>query len=150
MSNNDQDMQLPDLKQGLGGMVAGDREKVAVGAVLLEMSGRDGDYAPEEVKKIFSMMCNAYSMSKEQVHGLLGIADKERVKKTMEDFISTINNFYDNNQKVRILAMVWAVLFADQEFDRFEEKFAEQMKNRLRLSADEMVQARAMVSSGLI
>ena len=114
---------------------------VATGILLLEMAGSDGDYAPEEVQTIFTIMKREFDLTEDEVADLLEIADLSREKKgKIDEFIQLINQNFSEAQRGKILEMVWRVILADQQIEKFERRFAAQIKSRLQLS-DEVNEA---------
>ena len=61
-----------------------------------------------------------------------------------------INEKFNERQKQRVLAMLWKVVKADGKVDRFEERFATQVKFRFQLSEELAEEARAMAKEGKI
>ena len=105
------------------------------------MAGSDGDYAPEELQTIFAIMKREFDLTEDEVADLLEIADLSREEKgKIDEFIQLINQSFSEAQRGKILEMVWRVIFADQQVEKFERRFAAQVKSRLQLS-DEISQA---------
>ena len=126
---------------------------VATGVLLLEMAGTDSDYAPEETKAIFAAMESQFGLSKEETLELLKIADSlreqfETRKERVTEFVKAINENFDSRQRQIVLAMIWKVVAADGKLDKFEERFATQMKFRLQLSDEEAEKAKQMALTG--
>lgn len=116
--------------------------KIATGVLLLEMAGADDDYAPEEIDAVFRTIESAFKITDKQALELLEMADTLRsTTSKIDSFVATINQHFSEEQKVQVLAMIWQVIKADKKVDKFEKRFAEQMKNRLQLSNEQAAQA---------
>ena len=127
---------------------ATDRDlQIATGVLLLEMAGKDQDYAPEEVQTIFQVMKTEFSIDEPQVMELLEMADSIRAEKgKIDDFVDAINSGFNEKQRERVLSMIWRVIVADNKIDKFEQRFATQMSNRLKLSAEVAARGKAAAS----
>jgi len=123
---------------------------VAVAVLLLEMAGQDEDYAPEETKTIFRALQEQFNIDQEYALELLEIADsmRENAGGAIDGFIEKVNQHFTARQRQTVLAMIWKIVFADGEVDKFEIKFAHQMKYRLKLSDEQADQAKQFAQTG--
>ncbi len=112
--------------------------QVACGVLLLEMSGRDQDYAPEEVQAIFSAMADKFQIEDQQeIYKLLEKSQGEIDKAgKIDQFIETINKSYTEAQKIQIVEMAKSVMQADGAVEKDEKKFLTQIATRLQLSKE--------------
>lgn len=125
--------------------------RIATGVLLLEISGSDQDYAPEEVQAIFRTMKTQFKMEEDEVMDLLEIADAAREEKgKIDEFVKSINDNFTSEQKQLVLAMVWKVVIADGQVDKFEKRFAAQLRARLQLTDEQAELAHAMAERGKI
>jgi uncharacterized tellurite resistance protein B-like protein len=124
---------------------------VAAGVLLLEMAGSDKDYAPEEVRSIYAALEKEFGVSNSEALKILEKADYLRNNtKKIDDFVSTLNSSFSTKQRVRLLALVWKLILADGSVDKYEQRFATQIKFRLQLSDDNVTEAKEMVSTGKV
>ncbi len=128
---------------------------LVTGALLLEMAGKDEDYAPEEVQAIFGVLKKQFKLKDQEVMDLLEAADKLREesadhKDRIGEFVAAINNRLNEQQRIKVLAMIWKVVMADEMVDDFERKFAAQMKSRLQLTDDQADEAQRLARMKLI
>lgn len=120
----------------------GEQEKIAVGALLLEMAGRDEDYAPEEVHTIFQLLMEEFELDEDECRSLLKRSDASREDESrLSLFIEELRQL-NEEQRVRILAMCWKVILSDHSVDRAEEGFLTQLQNRLRLTSEHLQKAK--------
>ncbi len=116
---------------------------IATGVLLLEMAGSDDDFAPEELQTIFRVMQEEFCIDKGEVYNLLNQADLLRNEQgKIDEFVNIINANFKAKQRQRILAMVWQVVNADGHVEKFEERFATQLKFRLKLTEEEAMEAK--------
>jgi len=138
---------LDKLKKYLNGEVdveslagAGPEEedlRVACGALLLEMAGRDDDYAPEEVRAVFLEMKQQYGMEEDEILGLLKKSEEHReAEQKIDLFIEKINENYTDAQRQTVLKMAYSVVVADGDIEKSEEQFLKQLANRLKLDQE--------------
>ncbi len=125
--------------------------QIAVGLLLLQMAGQDDDYAPEEVKTVYRVMQQQFGLSDEETLELLEVADVVRQDKSKVDgYFKAISENYTSDQKKLIFTMLWQVVLADGKVEKFEERFATQVKFRLQLSDAQVEEAKKMAASGQI
>jgi len=125
--------------------------QIATGVLLLEMAGSDEDYAPEEVQTIFRTLEDQFGVDQDEAMNLLEIADAARHEKgKIDEFIKSITQHFSEEQRTRVLAMVWKVIIADGQIDKFERRFAVQLQNRLQLTEAHGEQARQMAEGGKV
>lgn len=126
-----------------------DREvQIACAVLLLEMAGADNDYSPAEVEMTLSSMQQQFKFTHEVATELLEIADGLRKQHDkIDQFVKLVDDNYNDKQRELILAMVWKVVIADGTVENFEQRFATQMKFRLKLDDEAAARARKMAES---
>ncbi len=125
------------------GAAVGRDLQIGVAAVLLELSGRDDDYAPEEVGTILRTLTAQFEIEKEAMLEIVTLADRDRKnKEQLSECIRNINDSYNDSQKITILSLLWQVLIADGKVDKAESRYIEQMRNRLRLTEAQLEQGK--------
>ena len=126
--------------------------QIATGVLLLEMSGRDEDYAPEEVRAIFLEMKAQFGIEDE--HEIMALLEKatdlREEKEKIDSFVQTLIDNYSEEQRSLILSMAWKVILADGEIEKAEKRFAKQLATRLQLSEETYNKAIEKVMEGLI
>lgn len=138
-----------DLRFDTSNGVSEEELQTAVGVLLLEMAGRDSDYAPEEVKAIFGVLQKRYKLSEARTMEILEVAEAARMESDKIDkFVGAINDRYSSKQKEQLLTMIWRVVLADGKIEKHEERFFTQMKFRLKLNDEQAERARKAAKSG--
>ena len=150
---------LKDFFSGQGNSLLVDTEgkpteldvQIATGILLLEMAGADGDYAPEETATIIGVMADQFNIDEDQTVELLEMGDAvRRQPKKLDEVIAAINQHFSPAQKQRVYTMVWKVVLADGRIDKFEQRFAAQLRNRLQLTEQQHESAKKAAESGRI
>jgi uncharacterized tellurite resistance protein B-like protein len=139
------------LKVSKGGEPSSKDLQIATGVLLLEMAGADQDYAPEETRTIFATMEKQFSISDTDTLDILEQADKLRQQEgKFDEFVKVINENFDERQKTLVLAMVWKVIIADEMIEKYEQRFAAELRQRLELSREAAEAAKQMALAGKV
>jgi len=115
----------------------------AVCALRLEMAAIDGAFDEEEKANIISFLKREYHLSDETVHELLS-ASKEELDQSVDlwQFARTVNQHYTRDEKVRMMEMIWRVVYADGHLDQHEDYLAHKLSRLLRLSHQELIETK--------
>ena len=80
---------------------------------------------------------------------LMDSAERTRAKGGDLGWIAgTLRERYDESQRMRIVALLWKVGYADRVLQRFEERFAHRVAELLELTPEQGERARAMALRG--
>ena len=133
------------LKVDTGGKPTDRDLQIATAVLLLEMAGRDQDFAPEEINVAFASMSRQFQLSDDETADILEAAStiQEQPEK-IDELIKVLNERFSDKQRQKILAMIWNVVIADGRIDKFEERYAVQMKTRFKLSDEQALEARKL------
>lgn len=125
--------------------------QIATGVLLLEMAGADQDYAPEEVRTIFSIMEKHFGIADNDTLELMEQADKLRQEPgKLDEFVKVVNENFSDKQKQLILAMIWKVIIADELIEKYEQRFAAELRQRLQLSREQAEEAKNLALEGKV
>ena len=125
--------------------------QIATGVLLLEMAGADDDFAPEEVQAVFRTMEEQFSIKDTDTLDLMEEAQQAREDKgKIDEFVEAINSNFSEQQRQIVLAMVWKVILADEVVEKFEQRFASEVRQRLQLSREQAEEAQALVLEGKV
>ena len=119
---------------------------VATCALFVEMARIDEKFTPAEVDTILSILKEKYGLSQEHADALLAEADKE-LEESLDlwQFASLINENYSVDEKIEIIETLWQMVFVDGKMDRYEHYLMNKLKNLLRLSQDQLINAKLKV-----
>ncbi|MCU0767219.1 MAG: TerB family tellurite resistance protein [Gammaproteobacteria bacterium] len=96
--------------------------RLAVGALLLEMTHMDGEVRPEQRAAVERAVRASFDLTEEEADELLGLAEAERAESTdYFQFTSLINDAYSAEQKQRLVETLWRVAYADNVLHEHEE-----------------------------
>ncbi len=117
--------------------------QLAIAGLLLETAYGDAEYVPEERKTILRGIERELGLASEEALRLLERAERSRPQGGDLSSISTrITRRYDLDQRKRIAALLWRVVYADRVLDRAEEIFANRVMDLAGLSREEAEEAR--------
>ncbi len=120
--------------------------RVATCALFLEMAKIDGEFSEEEQRHIVSFLKEEYRLSDETVGDLMEAAAEElRESIDLWRFARRINNFYSEDEKTRIIEMMWRIVYVDGTLDRHEDYLIRKLSRLLRLPHRLFIEARMRV-----
>jgi len=120
--------------------------RVATCALFVEMARIDEKFTPAEVDTIISILKEKYGLSREHADALLAEADKELAESVdLWQFARLINENYSVDEKLEIIETLWQMVFVDGKMDRYEHYLMNKLKNLLRLSHDQLINAKLKV-----
>jgi uncharacterized tellurite resistance protein B-like protein len=123
--------------------------RVATCALLVELARIDEKFTPEEMEKILSILKNKYGLADEHADALIAEAEKELESSVdLWQFANLINQNYSNEEKIEIIETLWQVVYVDGKMDEYEHYLMNKLKNLLRLSHDQLIQAKLKVLHG--
>ncbi|MFQ5901360.1 MAG: TerB family tellurite resistance protein [Thermodesulfobacteriota bacterium] len=123
--------------------------RVATCALLLEMANIDGEFSKEEQEKIISMLKKDFQLSDEYIPKLIESSHK-KLKESIDlwQFTNLINQNYSSDEKIRIIEMIWKVVYTDKRLDKHEDYLVHKLAKLLRLSHKELIDAKLKVLRG--
>ena len=120
--------------------------RVATCALFLEMARIDETFTPEEMDNILTILKEKYGLSQEHADALVAEADKELAESVdLWQFARLINENYTIDEKINIIEILWQMVFVDGKMDRYEHYLMNKLKNLLRLSHDQLIDAKLKV-----
>ena len=121
---------------------------LATAVILIEMAGADEEIDRAEAQTICATIQNQFGIPENEVPELIEVAlAAKREAGKIDEFVKVINSNFNPTQRQRILMMVWKVVMADGKIDKFEQRFAEQMRNRFQLTVEQAEEAKQMAQS---
>ena len=126
-----------------------DRERdlcVATCALFVEMARIDGTFTQAELETILSILKEKYGLSGEHADALIEEADKERDQSVdLWQFARVINENYSTDEKIEVVETLWNIVYVDGKMDQYEHYLMNKLKNLLRLSHDQLIDAKLKV-----
>ena len=119
------------------------RLQLASAVLLLEVAQADREYSSEESSKIQQAIAVKFSLTDADIQHLMQLAEnKSREATDYHQFTSLLNKEFSNQQKVRLIELMWQVAYADGELDPHEDHFIRKISELLYLRHGEMLSAR--------
>lgn len=123
--------------------------RLATAVLLLEMAQVDGNYSADEGRTMYRALEREFGLSDDSTHKLLALAEQNvRGGNKVDEFVTIINEHFDDIQKQRILAVIWKVISADGITSDRESKFAVSLREKLNLTMEQALRARRMAEEG--
>jgi len=120
--------------------------RVATCALFVEIARIDEKFTQEEMETIISILKEKYNLSQEHADALIAEAEKE-LKESVDlwQFARLINENYSNEEKVKIIETLWQIVYVDGKMNRYEHYLMNKLKKLLRLSQDQLIDAKLKV-----
>lgn len=121
---------------------------LATAVLMIEMAGSDKDIAHAEAQAVCDSLAAKFGIAEDEIPEVVQAAIASRQESgRIDEFVKVINENFNDTQRQQILSMIWNVVLADGKIDKFEERFAKQMMNRLKLSEEQAQAAKEAASA---
>jgi len=122
---------------------------VATCALLLEVANSDDEFSEVERDSIIGTLKRDFHLSDEYADELLESSDKKRRESIdLWQFTHLINEHYSPEEKIKIIEMVWKVIYADGKLDKHEDHLAHKLSRLLQLDHKQLIDAKLKVRDG--
>jgi uncharacterized tellurite resistance protein B-like protein len=120
--------------------------RVATCALLVEIARIDETFSQAELELLLSIMKDKYGLSRDNAEDLILEAEKE-LENSLDlwQFAKLINENYSNQEKIEIIETLWRIVFVDGKMDQHEHYLMGKLKNLLRLSQNQLIEAKLKV-----
>ena len=135
----------------MAGPVAGDEDsehvlRLAIGALLLEMTHMDGQVWPEQRQAVEAAVLEHFELAEAEAAELLELAEAERTQSTdYFQFTSLINDSYTPKQKVSLVELLWRIAYANQDLHMYEEHLVRKVADLLHVPHSAFIAAKLRV-----
>ena len=124
--------------------------RVATCALFVEMARIDGTFSKDEMDKIILILKDKYNLSKEHADALIEEADKELDESVdLWQFAKIINENCSTPEKLDVIETLWQIVYVDQRMDKYEHYLMNKLQNLLRLSHDQLIDAKLKVKRSM-
>lgn len=122
---------------------------LAACAVFLEMAGIDNEFDERERKQILEVFRSEYGLADDEVADLTNAAEIDLSKaKDHWSFTHAINENFSNEEKSRLVELLWRLVYADGRMDEHENYFIHKLAKLLRLTHRDLIDAKLRVLHG--
>ena len=120
--------------------------RVATCALLVEIARIDEKFTEAEMETILTILKQKYGLSQDHADALIAEAERELEKSVdLWQFTNLINENYSNEEKIKIIEILWQVVYVDGEMDQYEHYLMNKLQNLLRLTHDQLITAKLKV-----
>ena len=128
---------------------AGPSVALAAGAQLIEMAASDGEFSAVERETILKILRREHDLGEDEAAEILELAEAERSRSIdLWSFTSQLNRELDRPAKLRLIEMVWEVIYADERLDGYEDYLVHRLAELLNLHHEELIAAKLKVLKG--
>jgi len=118
-------------------------------ALLLEAAYGDTEFVEDERKAIRKGIEREFGVSEIEAAAFMDSAQGARPpRQTLRSLTDTVRERYDEGQKLRLMALLWKVVGADERIARFEQVFADWVASSVGLTPAEWKRAKSLVDEG--
>jgi uncharacterized tellurite resistance protein B-like protein len=122
---------------------------LAAAALLIEMTRADFVLENEEQKTLKRVLCEALSLTPQEVAELVGLAREAADRATsLYEFTRLINDHYSREQKLTLIESMWKVAYADGDLDKYEERLIRQVSDLTHVSHKDFIRLKLEVGPG--
>ena len=123
--------------------------RIATCALFLEMAKIDGEFSDAEQENIVSILKEKYDLSDNETAELIQAAEEE-LKQSIDfwQFTKRINEHYSEEEKNRIVEMLWKIVYTDGTLDKHENYLVGKLSNLLHLSHEKLIEAKLKILHG--
>jgi uncharacterized tellurite resistance protein B-like protein len=120
--------------------------RVATCALLVEIARIDETFTRDEMETILSILKEKYGLPEEHAETLIREAEKELEDSVdLWQFARLINENYSNEEKIEVIENLWRIVYVDGKMDQYEHYLMNKLQNLLRLSHDDLINAKLKV-----
>lgn len=115
----------------------------AAAILMFEISRADSSIDAEERDVIDLALSSQFNLSQEEAIEIRTLAEKEVDHViSLHDFTRLLNESLSQEEKIRIIDLLWRVAFADAVLDKYEEYFIRKIADLLYISHKDYIQAK--------
>lgn len=119
---------------------------LAACAVFLEMARIDNEFDEREREHILGVFEKEFGLAPEDVVELEKAAAEELARsKDYWTLTRVINRHYDNEEKYRLVELLWELVYADGKMDEHENYFMHKLAKLLQLTHRDLIDAKLAV-----
>jgi uncharacterized tellurite resistance protein B-like protein len=123
-----------------------DRERllqVATATLLLEVVRADFEVQQSEMNKLQDLLGSQFQLGSEELAQLLAEAKLEADHMvSLQHITRQLNEQFSEQEKTRVIEMMWEIVFADGNLDHYEEHLIRQVAELLYLPHSAFIKAR--------
>jgi len=120
--------------------------KVATCALMIEMASIDDEFDEVEKDRIVSHFKDDFDLTDTEIEQLFGLAKDELSSRVdLWGLTNLINQHYSPDQKLKVIEMIWEVIYADGQLSAHEDYLVHKLYKMLNLQHNQMIEAKMKV-----
>ena len=126
---------------------AGHCLRLATAALMIEMMRADYDIKSIEMEAIIGILQKHFAITPDETGELIELAELEADKATTyHEFTSLMNQHYNQQQKIKVIELLWEVAYADGEIEKYEDYLVRKIADLLYVPHKEFIAAKHRVT----
>ncbi|MGN8158556.1 TerB family tellurite resistance protein [Salinisphaera sp. RV14] len=122
-------------------------QQIAAAVLLLEMAHADNNHKPAEYDEIRRQLKTHFGLADGEVEELIAAAaPKARASVSLYEYLRTLNQGLDVQEKREVIEMLWRVAYADNELDANEEHLLRDLAELMYLPHEQFLKAKFAVT----
>lgn len=117
---------------------AGSREaalRSATAVLMLDVARSDHVFEESEFERVLELVEQHFGLSPEDAAELVNAADEEAEDLvSLHEFTQLLHNHLNEDEKARIVSLLWQVAFADGRLDKYEDSLVRKISDLLHVS----------------
>ena len=123
--------------------------RVATAILLVEMMRADFKVEDSERQSLRVLLEKQFQLTESELDALLDQAEADAAELvSLQHVTRLLNENYDQAMKLRVVEMMWQVIYADGDKDHYEEHLIRQIADLLYVSHADFIQARHKAEAG--
>jgi uncharacterized tellurite resistance protein B-like protein len=112
-----------------------DALRTATAVLMLDVARADHVFEESEFDRVLGLMQSHFDLAPEDAAELVNSADDKAEDLTsLHDFTQLLHNHLDDNEKARIVGLLWQVAYADGRLDKYEDSLVLKISDLLHVS----------------
>lgn len=115
-----------------------DREaalRMATAVLMLDVARADHVFDESEFERVLDLLQTHFKLPAEDAAQLLNMAtEKAEEAVSAYEFTQMLHDHLDENEKARIVALLWQIAYADGRLDKYEDAFVLKISDLLHVS----------------
>lgn len=115
----------------------------AAAVLLIELIRSDHHIDPQEMIALEQQLVDQLGLRPEDAAELIQLAEQQAdISIALHPFTSTLNEYYNQEQKIALMGSLWAVAYADGRLDKYEESYLRQIADLLYIPHSKFIQTK--------
>ena len=119
------------------------KKQMAAAALFIEVLKSDFEHRDEEWATVESSLCELFDLSSDEIAQITALAEEEvHNAVSLQGFTRCINDNYANEEKLKIVEMLWRVVLADGVINKHENHIMRKIGSLLYIPHKDYVRAK--------